>query len=268
MINKLNDASALSVALRDFPLSECMARTPLVELVSRLNSYVTRRDHHVFAVHDNDVLTGIFAFLILPDERYIELLEPLTENVSAACEMLEFIRSRYSGFNLDCVFNPENSAVSAALSDIGADFEPMQVSLRCSTTIAYNSNLDVQPLSEKYHDEYMSIHAKDCYWTAERVIASRGAFNVLIALEHEKVVGYIDFTVNADESEIFDLFVDSSVRSCRYEQALISYAVRCVAPKSVFVVVDENDTDMLSIYQSLGFDTVENGRMVTASTVL
>ena len=245
-----------------------MAHTTLSELNERLKSYVCRENHAVFSVYEGGTPTGIFAFLILSNEQYVELLEAMTTSEFACREILWNVRAEYNGFTFDCVFNPDNTAVSGALQELGAQFYPVQISLRIKQAEVYESDHLILPLEEKHHAEYISIHAKDCYWTAERVIAAPQIMHAFVSFCDDKVVGYIDFTVNSDESEIYDVFVVEEYRGRGIGKALVSAAIKNVSPKSVFVVIDENDEYALRMYQQLGFEAVENGRQVTASMTL
>ena len=47
--------------------------------------------------------------MILPDEKYIEMLIGLSNEESSIQEMLTFIEDEYKGYQLDFVVNPQHN---------------------------------------------------------------------------------------------------------------------------------------------------------------
>ena len=59
-----------------------------------------RKDEYSFAVLENGVIKGIFVWLIIPDEKYIELLIGFTKSKKAFIEMLLHMENKYQGYEL------------------------------------------------------------------------------------------------------------------------------------------------------------------------
>lgn len=57
-----------------------------------LFSALKRKDEYSFAVLENGIIKGIFVWLIIPDENYIEMLIGFTKSKEAFREMTNHIR--------------------------------------------------------------------------------------------------------------------------------------------------------------------------------
>ena len=85
-----------------------------------------RRDEFAFVVSEDGKTEGLFVWLVLPEDQYIEMIIGLTHNEEAFSEMLSYMEKNYRGFQMDFVFNPLNTAVSRPLKARGAAFDPEQ----------------------------------------------------------------------------------------------------------------------------------------------
>ena len=70
------------------------------------------KDENAFAVSENGTATGLFVWIVLPDDRYIEMLIGFTKKEEAFTEMLSYMEQNYCGYQIDFVFNPKNTAIS------------------------------------------------------------------------------------------------------------------------------------------------------------
>ena len=84
------------------------------------------KDKHAFAVLENGITIGLFVWIVLPDDRYIEMLIGFTKKEEAFAEMLAYMEKNYCGYQMDLVFNPQNTAISRPLKLKGAIFDPEQ----------------------------------------------------------------------------------------------------------------------------------------------
>ena len=84
------------------------------------------KDKHAFAVLENGITEGLFVWVVLPDDRYIEMLIGCTKKEKAFTEMLAYMEKNYCGYQMDFVFNPHNTAISRPLKLNGAIFDPEQ----------------------------------------------------------------------------------------------------------------------------------------------
>ena len=80
----------------------------------------------VFGVYHEETLIGLFAFLVIRDEQYAEMLAGLSHEKSAYLEALQYLEQHFPGYGVDFVFNPGNCLLREQLNTRKADFEPEQ----------------------------------------------------------------------------------------------------------------------------------------------
>lgn len=247
-------------------------RTPMLETPEQLRRNLLGpmfdpRDL-VLGIYREERLEGLFSFVTQPEERYMELLVALSHDREDCARVLRYLGKQYPGFTLDCVFCPQQECLSHALEDFGAEFYPIQVRLRREKPVTYRHNHRVVPYGETYRAGYEAIHGKDCYWTAERIIEAPEIFRVVLALQGETVVGYVDYTCCHEENEIYDLFVRESCRGQGIGKALLAAALEDNGNKGMTLMVDEDNAAALSLCQQMGFRPLEEERSQTSRLVL
>lgn len=215
-------------------------------------------DREVFAVTENERTAGLFVFMILPEERYAEMLVGLSRSESAYSEMLDFITRRCGGCKTDFVFNPKNLPLRRQLEKRNAVFDKEQVKMTLKRDVPFSEKHNIEPYDEKYREQYLLLHGKDVYWTGEKVLDASDRFRVFLAVEDEKVLGYIDVTFRLEENEIYDMKVADGLDFFEYARALVSKAVGRNRPKGMTVLLDADDAAAAEVYMSAGFD-VEQG---------
>ncbi|WP_251209541.1 GNAT family N-acetyltransferase [Acetatifactor aquisgranensis] len=130
------------------------------------------------------------------------------------------------------------------------------------------SSHKIQLYSPKYREQYLALHSDDGYWTAEKVIDASDRFRIILALEEDTVVGYMDITHKFEENEPFDLFVKEEYRRRGYGRAILAKAIELNRPKAMMLLVDTDNTAAISLYESLGFDRFVGGNNITAHVSL
>lgn len=197
-----------------------------------------------------------------PAERYIELLAAVSESSNACTEALEYLAAEYPGWGLDCVISPVNCAMRSALADKGAQFYPVQQKMRLTEPRYMETGCRAVTVEDAQRDGYAAIHARELYWTAERVLASRN-FRALAALDGERVVGYADFTCGSDENELYDIFVAEEFRNRGFGSALLNAALRQNAPNGMTLQTDVGSS-AAAFFERAGFEIVADSENVTA----
>ncbi len=224
-----------------------------------------REDEHAFAVLKNGTTEGLFVWIILPDDRYIEMLIGFTGKEEAFTEMLSYIEKNYCGYHMDLVFNPLNTAISRPLKMKGAIFDPEQQKMLLTGPAPEISTNRIELLSEKWTKQYCELHKTDTYWTAERILSARDSFRVLLAVKDGKVQGYLDVQCCYDVNEIYDLFIIPEAAQQGYEQELLAKAIELNKPHQMMVVVDVDAKEEIELYASVGFVRLEGQNSITAS---
>ena len=91
-------------------------------MTNNLYNALHKPNDHVLGVFRGEEMTGLFDFLILEDERYIEMIVGLSREAAAYGEIAGWLRANYPGFHADFVFNPANALLGELLRSLGAEF--------------------------------------------------------------------------------------------------------------------------------------------------
>lgn len=225
-------------------------------------------NHLVLCICQNEQTIGLFAFLVLRDEQYVEMLVGLSREKEAYLEIFRYLEQDYPGYNADFVFNPNNFLLKELLESKNAEFEPEQQKMRLEAPVLGIDATGVELYSEQYANQYFAIHDKDVYWTGERVVMAPDRFRIFLALHDGKVVGYMDVTHCFEENEPFDLFVLEKYRRMGYGRKLLAKALEMNQPKGMMLLVDADNDSAIRLYTSMGFEKVENQNNLTAHLVL
>lgn len=222
------------------------------------------KDKHAFVVLENGIVKGLFVFIILPDDRYIEMLIGFTKVEEVFTEMLEYMENNYCGYQMDFVFNPHNTAISRPLKLKGAIFEPEQMKMIQSGSVPNVLTNNIEQLSDKWVKQYCDLHSTDTYWTGERIISALNKFRVLLVVKDEQVLGYLDVQSCYDINEIYALYVKPEVMSQGYELSLLANAIELNKPNQMMVVVDVDNKEEVELYTAAGFSRLEGQNSITA----
>lgn len=177
-----------------------------------------------FGTYRDGKMTGLFALLILPEEKYIEMLVGLSRDPVTYVEFFEYMQAHYPGYQADFVFNPGNTLLKNTLIERRAIFEPEQQKMVFSLPALEVDTEGIYPYDEKYARQYFDMHNWDTYWTGEKVAEARDQFKIFLALADDRVVGYMDVTGCFDENEVYDLYVLEKYRRKGYGRKLVAQA--------------------------------------------
>ena len=245
-----------------------------------LYSALQKPDHKVYASSKDGAVNGVFAWVILPEDRYAELITGLSENGAAWEEMLRLIERENPGIQMDFVINPKHDVLRGILQSRGAVFEKEQKKFRLIReteaeddpeknvllSVRETETADdpgVGELQPEYEDQYREVHAKDTYWTAERILEARDIFRVFAAVEQGKLVGYLDITTGHPENEPYYLWTAPGFE--RYKKALLEAAIRRNRPNGMMVQIDIDNEAEIALYESVGFEEIARSESVYAT---
>ena len=220
--------------------------------------------HRVLGVYREDRLIGLFAFLVLRDEKYMEMLVGLSREREAYLEMFQYLERHYPGYDADFVFNPGNYILKELLDSRKAAYEPEQQKMVLGTPTLNVDTTGIALLSEQYMAQYCDIHNKDMYWTGERVAQAQERFRTFLAIHEGKVVGYLDVTYIFKENEPFDLLVLEPYRRRGYGRKLLAKALEQNMPNGMMLLVDVDNVPAIRLYESMGFAKVQGQNNLTA----
>ena len=225
---------------------------------------IDRTDRYVLGVYQDATMIGLFTFLVLRDEQYIEMLVGLSRNKEAYLEVLHYLEQCYPGYSADFVFNPGNYLLKELLDLRNAEYEPEQQKMVLGIPELGIDTTGVELLSAQYIEQYCAIHNKDMYWTGEKVAQAQDHFRTFLAIYNGKVVGYMDVTYTYNENEPFDLFVLEEYRRMGYGKKLLVKALEMNQPNGMMLLVDVDNAPAISLYESMGFTKVQGQNNLTA----
>lgn len=220
--------------------------------------------HAVLGIWRGAQLCGLFSFLVLREERYLEMLAGLSRERAVYALLLRHLCAVFPDYQADFVFNPKNEPLCTVLREAGADFEPVQRKLVLHQTALDADTACVAPLTPRNLAQYLAIHNTDMYWTGERVAAAQETFRTLLALHGETVVGYLDVTRGHAENEIYDLFVLPAYRRQGFGRALLAQAIPENRPNGMVLLIDCDNAPALHLFEAVGFRAAAHAESVTA----
>lgn len=235
------------------------------DIIERLAKHIENPDkNRVVGVLAEGQMTGLFSFLVLPDERYIEMLVCLSREKESYAEAFRYLADSFPGYDADFVFDPQNSDLKELLEEYGVEFDKEQQKMVLENAVHGIDTTGIEPLSEKYAGEYCAIHTKNVYWTGERVLEAQDSFRTFLAVHEGRVVGYIDVTCTYDENEPFDLRVLEEYRRMGYGRKLLAKAVEENEPGEMALHVDVDNTPAIHLYESMGFEKTVGWNTLTS----
>ncbi len=254
----------------DAVFSDPMAQTA-EQLARNLNAALSQPAKcRVIGIYSGKELTGVFSFLVNPDEGYLEMLVGLSRKKRAYQEVLDWLRHRFPAYEADFVFNPNNRLLRKALEERGAGFDTEQLRLVWNRLCDGEAgNHVVVPYEESYREGYLALHRDEGrYWTGEKVIAAPDRFRIFLALRRGTVVGYIDVTYPYGENEPYDLFVCEEERRKGYGKALLRKALAANGSADMAALVETDNIPAIRLFRSLGFTDDPSGSSVLARLTL
>lgn len=271
MIQMITDFNPYMAFIQEINSDMCFSDPMLSndeQIKANLLNAIYKSDNKVLGVFDQNKIIGLFVFLIIDDEKYIEMLVGLSKEKRAYEEIMAYLVGHYKGYKTDFVYNPKNQLLQEQLEKQNAFFYPEQLKMVLRDRVSYTSNKQIELYSDIYKELYLQMHSNDGYWTGEKVLEASNRFRVLLAIEDGNVVGYTDITYAFDENEPFDVFVKEEYRRNGYGKAMMAKAIEMNAPKSMMLLVDYDNAGAIALYESLGFVRIERENNITASLLL
>lgn len=235
---------------------------------SNLYGTFAKRDQHVYGYVEDGKINGIFVLLILPTEKYIEMIIGLSKSEHAYNELFRYLEKNYKGYRCDFVINPKNVLLRNILVSKNAKFENEQQRMIDGSSTNKEYLLDIQLYTEQWRHAYIDMHVKETYWTAEKVLSALDRLRVFLAIHQEQLVGYLDVTYTYKQNEPYSLFVLPEYQNLGYEQALLSKAIQMNGTNTMMILVDVNAKGEIRIYEEAGFEVIKGQNSVFATITI
>ena len=271
MLVRLDSARAYTDFIKEINNNSSF-KNPMLSFDEQMNCNLfdveNKKSTYLFGIFEGQIIIGLFVFLILEDEKYIEMLFGLSKEVKAYNEILEFLKEEYKGYKIDFVYNPNNYLLHKKLQNEKAEFEIEQQKMILKNDVIYNGNCHVELYTDKYKEQYIAMHSTDVYWAAEKVIEANDIFRIILAIENDNVVGYVDVTHKYEENEPYDVLVKPEFRRKGYGKALLAKAIELNKPKDMMLLVNIDNIGAIKLYESMGFETVADENTITAHLMI
>ena len=229
-----------------------------------INAIEKKDTHVVIGICMNHQMIGLFSFLTLKDEQYIEMLVGLSRYEEAYSAMFAYLKEHFIGYSADFVFNPNNYLLYDCLKQNGAEFYEEEQRMAYNNSALNVDTNGVEILTELYIPSYVEIHRSDMYWTGDKILVANDRFRTLIAIENGGVVGYLDVTYCHEENELYDLWVEEEYRRKGYGRKLLAKALEMNKPKGMMLLVEIHNEVAIYLYESMGFEKIDNQNSVAA----
>ena len=223
-----------------------------------------RKDKNIVlgSFDENEMIRGIFSFLVIEDDKYAELLLASSKNIEAYEELFSYIDVNYHDYDVYFVYNPLNNILNDMLAKRNAKFWPIQMKMICDNYNIGKKIFDVVALNDEILNQYFDIHNNDIYWNAKRVIADK-SFKSFVAISNGKAIGYIDIRMEHLENHIMDVIVLEEYRNKGYGAKLINKALKDSYPKSMLLEVDNDNYPARHLYEKTGFRYLPRENIIT-----
>ena len=164
----------------------------------------------------------------------------------------------------DFVFNPANDLLTDLLKRKGAELDPEQQFMRLTGNPPAVDTEGIELLSESRKEQYFALHNKDMYWTGERIAEEPDYYRVFVAVEDQRVVGYIDVTWPKSPNYVWDILVAEECRGKGWGRKLLAKAIEMNESGGMELDVNTDNVPAVRLYESMGFTKTEGRNTVSA----
>lgn len=265
MIQQIKNVTPYAGFIRGFYSDRRFFAQPKTEkeVLEKLQKQSADPDNIAFAAFCGEKITGLFVFLYLKEEKYMEMLTGISVDPDAYDMMLSYFCDKFPEHEIYFVFNPENELLKSRLQYRGAEFTAEQMKMAHSGAIPPCDTDCVKPLTSEYYDQYIEMHNKDVYWTGDKVIKAKEKFKTFIVNDGSALAGYIDITYGRAENGIFDLLVKPEYRRKGCGRKLLIKALRINEPNGMRLEVDIDNIPAINLYYSADFHKIEHQNVLT-----
>jgi len=228
-----------------------------------------RPDDEIVIYTDQNEILGVLAVIVESKDKYLEAVGGVfaKENYQEiAMQFFKYLKEKYAGFHFDAAYPKENKDAISFMESIGASCIGMafEMVFKKDDSQLSKINKEILPLSEKYYESFCRLHDEnhpDVYWTGERILSALDKFDVLIAIEKDKLIGSIvTSTFGNKKEEIYFIETDKCYRRQGYANSLLIKSIDRAFQSGVnelMILVETDNSPAIHLYESFGFQKVD-----------
>lgn len=228
-----------------------------------------RPDDEILICTDHNEILGVLAVIVEAKDKYLETVGGVfaKENYQEiAMQFFKYLKEKYEGFHFDAAYPKENKDAISFMESIGATCIGMDLEMLLKKDDFRPSkvNKEILPLSEKYYESFCRFHDEnhpDVYWTGERILSALDKFDVLIALEKDKIVGSIVTSrFGNKKEEIYFIKTDKCCDRQGYAESLLQKSTDRAFQsgiKELMTMVERDNISEINLYESFGYKKVD-----------
>ena len=218
--------------------------------------------YKLLATKSSDVITGLYLFYEIKDESYIEGIYLFTNNKYSFKELIKYLKDKYEGYECYFTVHPKSKIILDELKKNNAFFFTEQKSMYHTGVISDPEDKNIILYNDNYKDEYIKIHDTLGYWDGKKMVDKKDDFNIILYVNKNKVLGYIDIT--KENPFVFDILVKENYRNQKIGHKLLQKALFMANGAKVSLGVDIDNTYAIKLYEGLGFIEDELNHSITS----
>lgn len=209
--------------------------------------------NYTFITLKNGDLTGVYAFLIIEEEKYIELLFSSSKDKDSYQEMLDNLLNKFEGYSFYFAYNPNNYLMNDLLKKYNAKFDKIQKQMIYKGKYDFIVSQNIFLLTNETFDDYKKIHRDEGYWDSDKIINSQNHCAFILKYK-ECVIGHIDLYISEKLNMITDIYVQPNYRNKGYGKELLIQGILISKNKEFVLQVDIDNEIAIHLYKKIGFE--------------
>ena len=263
-ISELEPVAKYAYKLNSIPQHKCKAfPTDYNSVLKQFERMIHHPNDELLVSTDGDDILGLLALLVEPEDKYLEFVGGVFAEdnyVAVANEFFKYIRDKYKGYLLDAAYPEENVQAIEFMESVGAKLIGFDYEYRIKNDNfkSFPMTDDVIYLNEKYYEDFIKHHDRmnsNVYWTGKKLIDALDKFDILIALENDRVIGSIVLgKFNKKVDEIYFLSVEKE--SIHLEKALLNRGIRHAFSSGTYellLMIGKDDKKRIDVCEEVGF---------------
>lgn len=228
-------------------------------------------DDQVLACIESGELIGVLNLQVKPDDLYLQSLGGIFAKRhfnEVAAQFIDYIKTRYVGFDLYIGYPIENQVAISYLENIQGELLDACVTMKLQKAdfTHITPRHEVVPLPSERYEEYALLHDTqnpNMYWNSTRIFNRLDLWNIYVIMDQHNIVGSLLIKEVGIDPEIFALSIDEAYQGQGLELDLLSASMAdCISEtiEHVLFFVDEDDLAQIEATLKVGFKQIDTYR--------